>query len=61
MKCKDCPYCWKDETDRFARCHFEERSPGDQAPCEYEDDYEENDCYGGDYEEEYWKQIQEFV
>ena len=30
---------YKDEGDDFPRCHFE----GWTAPCEYEDDYEEED------------------
>lgn len=38
MKCTDCPYHWKDENDNFPCCHFD----GWEAPCEIEDDYEED-------------------
>ena len=38
-ECFHCGYHYKDEGEEFARCHFE----GWTAPCEYEDDYEE-DC-----------------
>ena len=37
-ECFHCGYHYKDEGEDFPRCHFE----GDWcAPCEYEDDYEE--------------------
>ena len=39
MKCKDCPYHYKTEDDRFPCCHFE--GPWN-APCE-EDEYESED------------------
>lgn len=39
MRCFECGYYYADERDEFPRCHFE----GWTAPCEYEDDYEE-DC-----------------
>lgn len=58
FKCENCPYHYKNESDKFACCHFE----GDfLAPCE-EDDYEGEpyedvvDDYDGwdmDEEEEY--------
>lgn len=40
MKCSDnCGYYWKEEDEKFARCHFE--GPDGWAPCEQEDnDYE---------------------
>lgn len=38
MTCKDCPYYWKEEWEKFPGCHFEERGPDDRAPCEYEDE-----------------------
>ena len=40
MKCKDCPYCYKTEDDRFPCCHFD--GPEGWAPCEQED-YETED------------------
>lgn len=40
----NCGYWWQDADEDYPRCHFE----GDVAPCEYEDDYyEDDDC---DYE-----------
>ena len=40
MKCNECVYCWKEDDEDFACCHFAPRAPGEEAPCEY-DDYEE--------------------
>ena len=44
LECKDCSYCWKDEDDKYARCHFQEMhgDPSwlDVPPCE-EDWFEE--------------------
>lgn len=37
-ECFHCGYHYKDEGEEFPRCHFE----GWTAPCEYEDDYEED-------------------
>lgn len=37
MKCTDCPYHWKDENDRFPRCHFESLGTWDPAPCEIDE------------------------
>lgn len=39
LTCKDCPYCYCTDNDRFPCCHFE----GDTAPCEYEDEPEPED------------------
>ena len=33
----NCGYYWKEEWEDFPSCHFE----GWVAPCEYEDDYKE--------------------
>ena len=48
MKCKECPYHWKDEGERFASCHYNSLGVWDQAPCEieepiYEPDHDEFD------------------
>ena len=34
MNCTDCPYCWKEEDDRFPCCHWEPKCPGDVPLCE---------------------------
>ena len=53
MECKNCPYNYKDEDDRYERCHFVdlrgEPSWLDVPPCE-EDDYEDEEYFE---EEEY--------
>ena len=41
MKCKDCPYYWRAEGERFAQCHY--GYDDGCAPCEIEDDYEPED------------------
>ena len=44
MKCKDnCGYFWREEGEKYARCHFE--GPVGWAPCEYEEEnyYEEEE------------------
>ena len=45
MRCVDCPYCYKDDDDDFACCHFV--GPVGWAPCEDEEneveDYREED------------------
>ena len=35
MRCKDCPYFWKEDCERYARCHYE--GPDGWAPCEQEE------------------------
>lgn len=40
MRCTDCPYHWKEDDERFARCHFEPHCADDLPPCEI-DDYDE--------------------
>ena len=35
----NCGYYYREEDEDFPRCHFK----GWTAPCEYEDDYEEED------------------
>ena len=35
----NCGYYWKEEWEDFPSCHFE----GWVAPCEYEDDYKEEE------------------
>lgn len=35
----NCGYYWKEDGEDFPCCHFE----GWKAPCEYEDDYEEEE------------------
>lgn len=39
MRCCDCVYCWKSVGERYPTCKFQ----GFQAPCEIEDDYEEEE------------------
>lgn len=40
MTCTDnCGYYWKEEDEKFARCHFE--GADGWAPCEQEEYYEE--------------------
>ena len=41
LKCAECCYFWQEENENHPYCHWEARCPDDQAPCEYEDDYEE--------------------
>ena len=38
MRCCDCSLWWQDENENFADCHADPNWP---APCEYEDDYKE--------------------
>jgi hypothetical protein len=46
MKCKECPYHWADEHDRWPRCHYNSLGPWDLAPCEIEEPvYETEDYY----------------
>ena len=58
LECKDCNYYWKDEDDKFPRCHFQamhgDPSWLDIPPCE-EDWFEEvtaEEYYGYDEEED---------
>ena len=41
MKCVDCFYHYKEETDTFPCCHFV--GPEGWAPCEQEEESEEED------------------
>lgn len=34
MNCRDCAYLWKDDGEKYPRCHWESRAPGDVPPCE---------------------------
>lgn len=43
MRCKDCVFCWKDEDEDYPSCKFEVRTVWDIPPCEYENDYEEEE------------------
>ena len=43
MRCKDCVFCWKDEDEKYPSCKFEVRTVWDIPPCEYEDDYKEEE------------------
>lgn len=36
MRCTDCCYCWKEETDNYPHCHWEPRAPDEVPPCEEE-------------------------
>ena len=57
MKCRDCVYCYQNESDLFPRCHYD--MPEDFIPCkdddddnEYEDPYDD-DSYAYDYYDYY--------
>lgn len=42
MTCKDCGYHYREDGERYARCHFE--GPDGWAPCEQEEPiYERED------------------
>lgn len=43
LQCKDCPYLWKDEDDRYPCCHYYSLGVWDPAPCEQEDPGEPQD------------------
>lgn len=38
--CKNCIYYRREENDKYPRCYFKPKAPGDIPPCE-EDDFEE--------------------
>lgn len=38
LTCKECCYYYRDEGERYARCHFERMFSFDLAPCEQEDE-----------------------
>ena len=40
MKCAECNLWWADEGEKYATCHAD---PNWKAPCEYEDEDEEED------------------
>ena len=50
LKCENCCYQWKEEWEDYPSCHWESRCPGDQAPCEYEDDDWDDEWYEGQSE-----------
>ena len=35
--CTNCAFCWQEDTEKYATCHWESRCPGDVPPCEEED------------------------
>ena len=37
MTCKECVYCYKERSEKYARCHFERYTCWDVPPCEQED------------------------
>ena len=37
LKCENCCYWWKEETDERECCHWECRAPADLPPCEEEE------------------------
>ena len=43
MKCKDCPYCWADQDERFPSCKYPYNDG--YAPCEVEDQEKETEDY----------------
>lgn len=42
MKCSNCVLWWTDQGEEYGSCHADPNWP---APCEYEDDYEEEEDY----------------
>ena len=42
MKCVECCYYWKEENEDRACCHWVARCAGDIAPCEYEDETQDD-------------------
>lgn len=40
MECKNCVWFWTDEGENYPVCHAD---PNWLAPCEYEDDYYEEE------------------
>lgn len=42
LQCTNCAYCWKEDGDRYACCHYPTDDPW-PAPCEYEEYDEEDD------------------
>ena len=45
---RGCSYYWQDENESYPRCHFERIADWDLAPCEYDDEPEEDE--GTDYD-----------
>lgn len=43
MKCSDCCYFWKEEDESYPSCHWTPRALGDMAPCDYAEDFEDDD------------------
>ena len=41
MKCKDCPYCWQDEDEKFPSCKYPYNDG--YVPCEVEDQKKETE------------------
>ena len=52
MRCKDCPYYWKEESESHPHCQFGEPSWLDVPPCEQEDIDREREL-----EREYWEDM----
>lgn len=42
-ECKNCPYCWLAEDEKYERCHWTPKAPGEMAPCESQYDDEPED------------------
>ena len=43
LQCKDCPYCWRGDGDKYPDCHYYSLGAFDQAPCEIDDQDEPED------------------
>lgn len=41
MTCKECGYHWREEGERYPRCHYE--GPDEYAPCAQEEMYIEDE------------------
>lgn len=49
LQCKECAYCWREEGEKWPRCHYESLGTFDPAPCEVEYEPDEPDY---DFDEE---------
>lgn len=51
LQCKDCAYYWREEDEKWPRCHYESLGTFDPAPCEIEYEPDEEPDY--DFEDEF--------
>ena len=43
MRCVDCCYWWREGDENHEYCHWVSRCPGDLAPCDTDDNEDEED------------------